>query len=462
MALTFADPKATLDEMRAAAWFVAAQVDNASPSSTKAMDRFVASASKTLFQQSENPQLWMAVTAASRNNLSFLLASYLNAIAELGSVDARSLAREPVVLLASTISKHCTQAEAQIWIQNSARDLSETSNPATRKTSFAILEGFVRSGKLSIVPDSNLENVIQRSATSDKDAINQRAAVAILATSKSDSSKTLAIQLLETTDSVLLKTAIATCSVHDTPEFATWLLGRLPSVLPEIRQDVFNAIRNNPQRLTMLVDQLESGKLSTKLLDASQIQSLNAVRDSTNAPRLSKILAASINTDRQKIIDDYSQQLSALQVDTKDNRGKAVFVKNCAACHQMDGVGSMVGPDISDSRVQPFEKLLISILDPNRSIDANYFRYLARTEDGIVVEGLLKDANSQTITLQSQNGTLTTLSRSEIEELKSSGTSLMPEGIESQISAKDMADLLWYVKNWRYAADNVPANATIK
>ena len=122
----------------------------------------------------------------------------------------------------------------------------------------------------------------------------------------------------------------------------------------------------------------------------------------------------------------------------------------------------MVGPDISDSRVHSFEKLLISILDPNRSIDANYFRYLARTEDGNVVEGLLKDSNSQTITLQSQNGTMTTLNRSEIEELKSSGTSLMPEGIESQISARDMADLLWYVKNWRYAADSVPANATIK
>ena len=460
--LTFADPNANLDEMQAAAWFVAAQEDNTSPSRSEAMNRFAASASKTLFQQSENPQLWMAVSAASRKNLSFLLTSYLNAIREAGSNDARRLTKEPVVRIASKIGQHCTEAEAQTWIENSSRDLSVTSNPVTRNTSFAILEGFVRSGKLSMVPDSILEKVIQRSATSDNDTINQRAAISILATSKSASSKILVLKLLESTDSMLLKTAIATCSVHDTPEFATWLLERLPSALPEIRQDIFNAIRNNPRRLSMLVDQLESGKLSTKLLDASQIQSLNTVQDSSNAPRLSKILSASINTNRQKVIDDYAQQLSTIQVDTKDNRGKAVFVKNCAACHRMDGVGSMVGPDISDSRVHTFEKLLISILDPNRSIDANYFRYLARTEDGIVVEGLLKDANSQTITLQSQNGTMTTLSRSEIEELKSSGTSLMPEGIESQISARDMADLLWYVKNWRYAADSVPANATIK
>ncbi|MCY2980940.1 MAG: hypothetical protein NTU79_19920 [Planctomycetota bacterium] len=48
-----------------------------------------------------------------------------------------------------------------------------------------------------------------------------------------------------------------------------------------------------------------------------------------------------------------------------------------------------------------------------------------------------------------------------IEELKSSGTSLMPEGIEAQIPASDMADLLWYIKNWRYTAEKIPANATI-
>ena len=456
------DPKSTLDEMRAAAWFVAVQETNANSANNETMTRFAISSAKALFQQNENPQLWMAVTAASRNNLSFFLTNYLNIIKQAGLDDAHSLVRDPVVRLASRIAQQCSEAEKEIWIQNCTDDLSDKSNPATRNTSFAILEGFVRSGKLSIVPGSVLDDLIQRSAISDKDPINQRAAVSILATSKSDASKALALKLLDSTDSLLLKSAIATCSVHDTPEFAAWLLGRLPSALPEIRPDVFNAIRNNPKRLSMLVDQLESGSLSPKLFDASQIQSLNAVRDGSIGPRLSKVLSASINTNRQKVIDDYSQQLSTLQVDAKNNRGKTVFVKNCSACHRMDGVGTMVGPDISDSRVHTFEKLLISILDPNRSIDANYFRYLARTEDGIVVEGLLKDANAQTITLLSQNGTMTTLSRSEIEELKSSGTSLMPEGIESQISVREMADLLWYVKNWRYAVDGVPANATIK
>jgi putative heme-binding domain-containing protein len=340
--------------------------------------------------------------------------------------------------------------------------LSNDHIPASISTNLAILDGIARSGQLSLVEGSALEKSIQQLALKNDSSANQRTAVSILASSKSDSSKHLALGLLSSTDNALVKAAIATSSTQDTPEFSNWLLERFPSALPEVRQEVFSAIRNNPKRLELMVERLESGKLSPHVLDASQVQSLSGVRDRAIADRLAKILSNSINANRQKVVDEYSKQLTAIDVAPNKNNGKAIFSKNCSACHKLDGVGASVGPDISDSREQSFEKLLISVLDPNRSVDANFFRYLARTEEGIVVEGLLKDSNSQTITLQSLNGAMTTLNRSEIEEFKSSGMSLMPEGIESQISIEEMAELLWYVKNWRYAADKVPANATVK
>ena len=460
---TFNNPSASVDELREAAWFIAVQsLDETSPGYATMMARYAGLAAKSLFHNGDPPHLWLAITAAWRDNLLPFLSKY-QAEASSAEKEISAIARDYVVRLALIAGQKPSKSfslqehvEASNWL------LSDSNIKTLRTIDFAILEGFTRSGKLPIHPDSTMEKLVQSTATSDSTPINQRAAVAILASSKSDSSKTLALKLLDSSDTVLLKTAIATCSIHDTPEFTTWLLNRLPSALPEIRQDIFNAIRNNPKRLGMLIDALESGKLSPKIFDASQIQNLSAVRDNSVSPRLAKLLSASINSDRQRVVDDYSKQLATIEVDSNNNRGKAVFTKNCSACHRMDDVGTMVGPDISDSRVHTFEKLLISILDPNRSIDANYFRYLARTEDGTVVEGLLKDSNAQTITLLSQNGTTTTLNHSEIEELKSSGTSLMPEGVESQISAREMADLLWYVKNWRYAADKVPANATIK
>ncbi len=459
----FDNPHASIDEMRAAAWFFGAHsMEEASPRDSALIERFAGLATKALFQNGDSPHLWMAATASWRNDALTFLLSY-QATARKMEKSISPLARECVVRMASRAAQQpFSSFTLQQYVEMIALEIDDTRRPSTQSTNFAILEGIARSGKLSIEPDSKLENIIQRSAISDADPINQRAALAILVSSNSGTSKALALKMLEGSDPFLLKTAIATCSVHDTSEFATWLLERFPSALPEVRQDLFNAIRNHPKRLSMLVDQLEKGKLSIKAFDASQIQNLAMVRDASIAPRLAKVLLASINSNRQKAIDEYSMQLSTIQVNPNKNVGKAVFHKNCSACHKLDGVGAVVGPDISDSREQTYEKLLISILDPNRSIDANYFRYLVLTEGGNVIEGLLKDSNSQTITLQSQNGVLTTLSRSEIDELKSSGTSLMPEGIESQISVLEMADLLWYVKNWRYAADQVPANATIK
>jgi len=464
---TFDDAHASIEELRSAAWFVAASSSKGFTAESKelssgVMERYATLASRALTRNNDPPHLWMAVTAAWRDDAFPFLLQYQKAAGDAKN-DLGLIARESIARMALRSASQATlKIGVQEFSENLAQELNANRNPASESTSFAILEGFARSGKLAIATDSILEKTVQQFALSCDNAINQRSAVSILACSKSDSSKSLAFRLLSSTEGALLRAAIATCSVHDAPEFASWLLERFPSALPEIRQEVFSAIRNNPQRLELMVEGLESGRLSTRNFDASQIQSLSGVRDSVVAVRLAKVLSGAINTNRQKVVDEYSKQLSSTEVEPNKNNGKAIFAKNCSACHKLDGVGAFVGPDISDSREQSFEKLLISVLDPNRSIDANYFRYLVRTEEGVVVEGLLKDSNSQTITLQSQNGALTTLNRSEIEEFRSSGTSLMPEGIESQISVAEMADLLWYVKNWRYVADNMPANATLK
>lgn len=450
----------TLDVKREAAWYVASRKSAANNSSQKLSTSFVDNAAKSLATNGGDAHLWMAMSAASDDQLANLLDRYLYHLyrVELPKQNT-TIAREAVTRLAIKVAQSLTPEELDGHIQRSVVSLVTNTNPMNRQMDFAFLEGVARAGKLSQSLQPRLEQVIHQAAKSESDPIAQRTAIALLASLQSDESKRLALSLLELPDTQLLKQAIATCSVHATPEFDQWLLEHFPSALPEVRQSIFVAIRNQPKRIAMMLDRLESGAMSTKLFDAIQIQSLSAERNSELAPRISKILAASINSDRQKVVEQYSKQLASLKPD-EGGSGKLVFEKNCVACHRINGVGNVVGPDISDSREQTFEKLLISILDPNRAIDANYFRYMARLHDGTVTEGVLKDSNAKTIALHNQNG-IRQIERDDIEELKSSSVSLMPDGIEAQISPQDMADLLWYIKNWRYAADQIPANVTI-
>ncbi len=459
---TIGDLASTQDEVRSAMWFFAHQLANSDLEDSMDVRVSVAKASaKVLVKDGDDRQLWMAAAAANRKDLERLLEEYR--LEMVGSTDAflGPESREAVVRLAGRTATQSSESSSQGWLALCEEGLRVPANVQVRKLYFALMEGFFGGGKMAIVAGSEIEKIILRAAQQDSDPVNQQAAVRMLASINSEAAKKLALDLLESQDTSLSKMAIRVCSTHDTMEFSDWLLDHFGSALPELRSEMFQAIRSNANRMQHLLGRLEAGTFSIRLLDATQVQSLRTISDPSLAARIAKVLESSMQTNRQKVVEEYADSLRAIRADESGSRGKMVFGKNCAACHRVNSVGTAIGPDISDSRDQTFEKLLISVLDPNRSIDASYFRYLARTDDGRVIEGLLKDANSQTLTLYGQNGS-TVLERSEIEEFKSSGASLMPDGMEAQITPQDMADLLWYIKNWRYAEEKIPVQAKVE
>jgi putative heme-binding domain-containing protein len=104
------------------------------------------------------------------------------------------------------------------------------------------------------------------------------------------------------------------------------------------------------------------------------------------------------------------------------------------------------------------EQLLTDILDPNRAIDANFVSYTALTTNGVARQGLIRSETESGIVLIGADGKAVTILREELESL-APGKSLMPDGFEQQISPQRMADLLMYLKTWRYAAELGDARA---
>lgn len=127
-------------------------------------------------------------------------------------------------------------------------------------------------------------------------------------------------------------------------------------------------------------------------------------------------------------------------------RGREVFNKRCAVCHRFGGQGHAVGPDLSALTDKSNEALMIAILDPNRAVETKYLGYTATTVNGRIYTGLLTAETSNSVTLLAQEGKRHTLLRSEIDVLASSGKSLMPEGLEKDLSAQDLADVMEYLR----------------
>ncbi len=231
------------------------------------------------------------------------------------------------------------------------------------------------------------------------------------------------------------------------------LLERFSSDTPPIRRAIIDGLLANTDRTKLLLDTIEAGRIKPSEIDQLQVKRLTDNRDPSIKDRAVKLFAAAMPADRTQALADYQP---VLQMKGDAARGQAIFEKNCAACHRIAGIGVNVAPDISDSRTKKFEQILADILQPNRAIDNNYVGYTVRQLDGTVLTGILSAETATSITLKQQGGKEAVIPRAEIDELKSNGQSLMPEGLERQIPQADMADLLSFIKNWRYLDGRTP------
>jgi putative heme-binding domain-containing protein len=210
---------------------------------------------------------------------------------------------------------------------------------------------------------------------------------------------------------------------------------------------VTESLLRQPDRVAALLGAVEAGEVKPGDLDPLRVRQLVQHPRADLRARAVKLLRDSLPADRKKVLAKYQE---ALKIKGDLKRGKVVFEKNCATCHRVAGVGVQVGPDISDTLGKAPAALLTDILDPNAAIDSNYVSYTVTTHSGKVLTGLVAAETASSVTLKRAEGQTDVVLRQDIEEMASSGTSLMPEGLEKTISVAEMADLLSFLKGWRY------------
>ena len=129
--------------------------------------------------------------------------------------------------------------------------------------------------------------------------------------------------------------------------------------------------------------------------------------------------------------------------------GKQLFQSKCATCHTLFGEGAKIGPELTgtDRRDQDF--LVTSIVDPSAVIRNEYVAYVVATNNGRVLNGLVAEATPKTVTLVDAKNERTTLARQDIEEMKPSPQSLMPEKLLDDLDDQEIRDLFAYLPERR-------------
>ncbi|HZF00202.1 MAG TPA: PVC-type heme-binding CxxCH protein [Planctomycetota bacterium] len=241
--------------------------------------------------------------------------------------------------------------------------------------------------------------------------------------------------------------AVGSLSAHGRGEVAGILLGVYKKALPALRREILESMSRRPERVSALLDEIDAGRMTPGELGPTLLRQLQNYGDAGIKERAKKLIAGHMPEERQKVIDRYKESLG-MTGDAK--RGRELFRTICAACHRIADIGTLVGPDISDTLTKSPEQLLVDILDPSRVIDNNYVNYVVRTKAGAVLSGFIASQTASSLTLRRGEGQEDVVLRQDIDEMKSSGVSLMPEGLEKNISIDGMADLLSFLKGWRF------------
>lgn len=175
-----------------------------------------------------------------------------------------------------------------------------------------------------------------------------------------------------------------------------------------------------------------------------------AKRDSESAELVRRVLEPKARPPRPPV-DDTAGWLKLLAGEADAEAGRRIFFHGqsaaCSRCHQMNGRGGRIGPDLSTAgRALDRSRLVESILRPSKEIAPQFVPWLIVTTDGRSITGLLvAEGISGEQAYVTEKGEQISLKPEQIEQRRQSQKSIMPDGLQELLTLQEFRDLLAFL-----------------
>lgn len=130
-------------------------------------------------------------------------------------------------------------------------------------------------------------------------------------------------------------------------------------------------------------------------------------------------------------------------------RGHAVFNSAktaCAGCHKIGYVGGDAGPDLSRiGQIRSRQDLIEAIVAPSVSFVRSYEPVVAVLHSGKLLSGVLKSESDSEVAIQTSATVVERIARRDLESVNPGTVSIMPAGLDKQVSPQELADLVAFL-----------------
>ena len=366
------------------------------------------------------------------------------------------LGRKYIALLASQIGKQ-QRADDVAAVLSTLRLLpaNESTTIQTIVQGLAAKKGSDLAKQLAAVTGGQAERLMsdllsaaaEMAANRDADPSDRLRAVQRLRLGALDGREDLFAGLLTPLEpGAIQAAAIATLATYEAAEVADILIAQWRGLSPRLRGRAGDVLFSREAWIPRLLTAVEDGGIALGDLEPTRIKLLASHRNETIRKRANQLMEGVESGDRNALLIAYRD---SLELAGDAVRGKAHFKKVCSTCHQLEGVGHALAPNLAAMRNRGPEAIIANVLAPNREVNPQYLNYALITTDGRAITGMIAAETATSVTLKRADNATDTVLRIEIDQLRSTGLSLMPEGMEKQLDKQAMADLIEYIQSIR-------------
>ncbi len=166
----------------------------------------------------------------------------------------------------------------------------------------------------------------------------------------------------------------------------------------------------------------------------------------TQAEQLYRLINVDIEKQRQRIAD-----MLPLVHKGDVRRGQQVFARTtvaCTSCHQFGYKGGHIGPDLTNiGKIRAERDLLEAILFPSASFVRSFEPTQIVTKAGKAYNGLVRNEAGDEIVLVMSATETVRVPKDQIEEMRPGTVSVMPAGLDKQLTPQDLADLVAFLSH---------------
>jgi putative membrane-bound dehydrogenase-like protein len=236
---------------------------------------------------------------------------------------------------------------------------------------------------------------------------------------------------------------------YDDPKIGERVVAMYPADLPEkdgVRGAALALLSSRPAWSLQFLKAVDAGQIDARSVPLDVVRQFQLHADKDVAKLIEKHwgqVRPSTSEEKKKEMLRLGELLKSGAGAAK--AGKVVFGNTCAKCHKLFGEGGNVGPDLTGYERGNQLYWIENVVDPSAVIREEYLTFVVQTKDGRTLTGIIAEQDRQAVTLRDQEGRTKKISREQIDDLRASPVSLMPEDQLKALTDQQVRDLFAYL-----------------